>query len=153
MRKLAIRIALLTALALSTLPAGDPARVYVYARRDTHARSWLPISCNDVVASELKQGAFFAITLEPGQWTLSPEKGVPLSIDVRAGEDAFVRLDWNFSVNRPPIPVFAHVREVDARHEMRFLSYVPAKKIHSDRVSKSDPSPQRPPQLHTRDPK
>src|ERR1700742_3790673 len=88
----------------ATLQADDQARIYVYARRDTAARSWMSISCGNAVVAEIKQGTFFAITLAPGQYTLVSENGIPLPIEARAGEELFLRLDWNYGVGRPPIP-------------------------------------------------
>jgi len=105
-----MRIAAISAFALATalsMPAQIPARIYVYAQRDTAARSWLPISCNNVVVAELKRGTFFAINVEPGPYSLFVEKGVPLSVDARSGEDSFVRLDWSYGIDRPPIPVLS----------------------------------------------
>ena len=143
-------VAVALAIALS-LSADDPARIYVYARRDTPARSWLPISCGGVVVAELKQGTFFAIDLASGRHALFLEKGVPLSIDVHPGEEFFVRLDWNYRIDRPPIPVLVKVVQAEARTEMKYLSYVSTKRVHSSLVLKTDPSPPVRPQLRTRD--
>src|SRR5258708_1052166 len=95
-----IHIAVAAVLTLATaFPAGDRARIYVYARRDTAARSWLPISCGNAVVAELKQGAFFAINVAPGRYTLSIENGIPVSLDARPDEESFIRLDWNYALD------------------------------------------------------
>src|SRR5258708_30771389 len=78
----AVRISVAVALGVTstfTLEAEDQARIYVYARRDTAARSWMSISCGNAVVAEIKQGTFFAIMLAPGQYTFLSERGVPLS--------------------------------------------------------------------------
>ncbi|MDQ6676942.1 MAG: hypothetical protein M3Z09_06575 [Acidobacteriota bacterium] len=84
------------------LLAGDSAKVYVYARRGSAARSWLSITCDDVLVAELKQGAFFAINVAPGSYTFSVEKGVPLSVDAQLREDSFIRLGWSYGISRSP---------------------------------------------------
>jgi hypothetical protein len=76
---------------------------------------------------------------------LSTEAGVPAFVDVRSGEDFFVRLDWNSEVGRPAIPVLQTVPPDLARKEMRFLSYINANKVLASPVSKTDP--REPPQL------
>lgn len=134
------------------VPAGGgSARVYVYAQRDTAARSWIAISCSGIVVAELRKGRFFAINLAAGRYTLSLEKGVPLSLDLRSGEESFVRLDWNYGIGRPPIPVLSKVRRTDARREMKYLSYIGVKKAHSSLVSRTDPIQPVVPRLRTRD--
>src|SRR5258707_9980710 len=101
-----VRFTVAVALAVTstfTLEAEDQARIYVYARRDTAARSWMSISCGNAVVAEIKQGTFFAITLATGQYTFVSENGIPLPIEARAGEELFLRLDWNYAIGRPPI--------------------------------------------------
>ena len=137
----------------ATLQADDQARIYVYARRDTAARSWLSISCGNAVVAEIKQGTFFAITLAPGQYTFLSERGVPLSVDPHSGEELFLRLDWNYGVGRPPIPVLSKVRQEEARKEMKYLSYINPKRVHSSLVPKTDPSPPVQPELRRREPR
>ena len=82
--------------------ADDSGRIYVYAQRETAARSWLPITCGGVVVAQLKRGMLFAINVPPGRHTLSVEAGLPAFVDVHSGEDVFVRLDWNYEVGRAP---------------------------------------------------
>lgn len=150
--KYAIRIGLAAALAV-TLQADDQARIYVYARRGTAARAWMPISCGNAVAAEIKEGAFFAITLPPGQYTFLGGNGAPLPIDAHSGEELFLRLDWNYGLDRAPIPVLSKVRQDEARKEMKFLSYIGPKRVHSNLVSKTDPSPPVKLELRRRDPR
>jgi hypothetical protein len=123
----------------------DHGRIYVYAQRLTAASSWQRVSCGDAVVAELKQGTFFAINVPPGRYTLSPEKGVPASVDVRSGEESFVRLDWHYDVGRHALPELHTVRPEQAGREMKFLSYINPKKALSSSVSKTDP--REPPQL------
>ncbi|HLK65965.1 MAG TPA: hypothetical protein VKU19_21165 [Bryobacteraceae bacterium] len=110
----------------------------------------MAISCGGSVVAELKQGTYFAINLAPGKYAFSVEGGIPLFVDVSAGEESFVRLDWNYDVGRPPIPVLAKVRESDAHADIKFLSYAGAKRIHSSMVPKSDPGAGNPAQLRRR---
>jgi hypothetical protein len=149
--KRAIRICIVAVLA-GALHADDQARIYVYARRNTAARSWMSITCGSAVVAEIKRGTFFAITLQPGQYTFLSESGVPLPVDPHSGEELFLRLDWNYGVGRPPIPVLSKVRESEARKEMRYLSYINSKRVHSSLVSKTDPSPAVQPELRRREP-
>jgi hypothetical protein len=132
------------------LMADDLAKVYVYARRDTAARTWLSISCDNLVVAELKQGAFFAIEIAPGRHAFLLENGIPLVLDAQTGQDSFVRLDWSYGIDRPPIPVLTKVLQPEARVEMKYLSYVNAKRVHSSLVPRTDPSPLYQPQLRTR---
>jgi hypothetical protein len=140
---------LFLASALSLVPE-DATRIYVYAQRDTAARSWIAISCGSAVVAELKQGTFFAINVAPGAYTLLVDKGVPLSIEAPPGEESFVRLDWNYGIDRPPIPTLVKVPQSEARKEMKFLSYIGIKRVHSSLVPKTDPSSPVQPQLRRR---
>lgn len=139
---MASRLMTLACLLLAILPlceAEDPAHVYVYARRETEARSWIAVSCSGAGTAEVKQGFFFALNLVPGRYSLNVENGVPLTIDVAPGEETFVRLDWHYEVGRRPIAALSKVRPDEARREMRYLAYVPAKRLHSSLAGKSDP--------------
>jgi hypothetical protein len=129
----------------------DAARIYVYAQRPTAARSWLSFSCNGSRVAQLKQGTFFAMRLDPGRYTFTIVGGVPLSIDVAPKDEAFVRLDWNHSVGRPPIPVLRTVHSAQAHSEMKYLSYVDKKRVFSESVAKADPREPAEPRLKTRD--
>ncbi len=120
--------------------AADPPLIYVYAQRYTATRSWVPISCDGSVVAELSQGRFFAVSPAPGRYTLSPAKGVPRSVEVSAGKEVFLRLDWNYGLDRAPIAVLSVVNPADARREMKFLSYIPARRLHSSLAPHSDPS-------------
>src|SRR5262249_7397914 len=102
--------------------------------------------------ADLKQGKYFAMSLHPGRYTFHASNGVPLNIDVHAGQDSFIRLDWNHGMDRSPIPVMTMVDATQARSEMRFLSYVDGQKIHSALVFKQDPTDPAKRELRTRDP-
>ena len=139
----AAHIALITAVALMTSAsarAEDSARIYVYAQRETPARSWLPISCDGTVVAKLKRGRFFAITVTPGRHTLSDEKGVPVVVKARSGKDSFVRLEWlNGDVGGPSLPVLQVVSPGQAHDDMLSLAYVDASKVLAKSVPKADP--------------
>ncbi len=99
--------------------------VYLYAQRDTPASTWIPVYVDGAPAADLRRGAFFA---------------------------AHLRLDWNHHLNRPPIPTLSRVPRARAEQEMMFLSYIPANKIHSTAVPKSDPRPPANPAFQNRPP-
>jgi hypothetical protein len=139
-------------LCIPLVAADELSRVFVYAQRETPARTWTPVGCDGENIAEIKRGFFFSVNLPPGRHLLSLKDGVPVSIDVRPGVETFVRVDWNYDVRRSPIPVLSSVAEERATKEMRFLSYVETKRIHSLAVSKADPRPSVIPQLKTRQP-
>jgi hypothetical protein len=128
-------------------------RAYVYAQRDVPGASAVRISCDGETLAEVKKGYFFAVNLRPGRHSLSLANGVPGSIDVQPGVDAFVSVNWTFDMRRSPIPVLALVSPERAQQEMRFLSYVKPNKIRSQAVAKVDPRPPLTPELKTRQPK
>jgi len=130
--------------------AEEPTRIFVYAQRDTAARSWLPVSCGETVVAELKQGMFFAINLSPGRYTVGVKGGIPLPVDANPAEESFVRLDWHYQVGQSPIPVLSKVRPEQARKEMLYLSYIDTRRVHSTTVSHSDPRERRRPELKSR---
>ena len=151
-----IRWARIAALAAILLPAAqqtlavDQARIFVYARRHTAARSWLAGSCDGAVVAMVRQGAYFAVNVSPGRHELGVQNGVPVFVEVRTGEEHFVRLDWNYEVGRPPIPILSKVSRAQADLEMRFLSYVEARRVRSNSVPKADPRQLPSSQLKTR---
>ena len=130
--------------------AEELGRIYVYAQRETPARAWMTVFCNGSAAAEIRRGTFFAIDDSPGRHTLITDAGVPLTVEVVAQHDVFIRLDWHHQVGRPPIPAFLKVGGAQAESEMRFLSYVDKKRIRSDSVSGTDPRPPIQPRLRTR---
>jgi hypothetical protein len=143
-------LALVTVVLAAALAAEDPTRIYVYARRDTAARSWISISCDNSVVAEVRQGTFFAVNVAPGKHALLTEGGVPSFVDLAAGKEIFVRLDWDYGIGRPPIAVFSQVDPADAQREMKYLSYVGVKRLHSSLVPKADPRQEVQPRLRTR---
>lgn len=132
-------IAVVTLMALPAARAEGLARIYVYAQRETPARSWLPISCDSTIVAKLKRGSFFAVNVAPGRHVLSDEKGIPVFVDARSGEESFVRLDWHMDVDRPAIPMLRVVPPTYARKEMMYLRYIDAGKVLSRSVPKADP--------------
>jgi hypothetical protein len=124
----------------------DFARIFVYAQRETAARSWRPISCDGAPVAKIKRGTFFAVSVAPGRHVLSDEKGIPGFVNVRAGDESFVRLDWQIEIGEPATLVLSNVRPDLARKEMRFLSYIEAKEVLSRSVSNVDPRAS--PELH-----
>ena len=134
-----VSIALVSLASVGSVLAQDLARIYVYAQRQTAARSWLPISCDSAVIAKLKRGTFFAINIAAGRHIINEENGIPVFVDARPGEESFIRLDWNFKSGRAPIPEFHLVRSTEARKELNYLTYIDANKVLSKLVSKSDP--------------
>ena len=132
-------IASVTLTAAISAAAEDRGRIYVYAQRQTAARSWLPISCDGAIVAELKQGMLFAIDVPAGRHTLGTQTGVPGFVEVHGGEEAFVRLDWDYEVGRAPIAALGAVRPDQGRKEIIFLSYIKANKVRSSSVPRTDP--------------
>jgi len=146
-----MRIALVVFGILSALPpvrAEDLARIYVYAQFDSAASSWLAVSCDNAVVAKVKRGRFFAVDVAPGRHVLSIWKAVPVVVEVRAGQEDFVRLDWHYEVFEPSIPVLHAVQPDQAHTEMLNLAYIDGNKAVSKSVPKADP--RRPPQLKLR---
>ena len=144
-----MRVAALILIALIAT-ASDSARIYVFSRRDTPAKSWMSVSCGNAAVADIKQGFFFALNVEPGSYTLSVKNGVPRNVQIHPGEDIFLRLDWDHGIDRDPIPLFSPVAATQAQVEMQYLTYVSAKQMHSAIVSKTDPRPPLTPHLRTR---
>lgn len=136
-------------LALTAYGAGwsqDLARIYVYAQRETPARSWLPILCDGTPVAKIKRGTFFALNVPVGRHVISSTTGVSSFVDVRAGHEYFVRLNWQLEHGEPPILVFDSIPATVARNEMRFVVYVDSKEVMAGSVPKTDPRPA--PELH-----
>jgi len=135
------------ALAATLIPslaavAESPARIYVYVvPMETHARSWFPITCDGTVVARVKRGRFFAINVAPGRHLLSDEKGVPVSVDARSGEDLYVTLGWRVEVGGPAISVLQVVVPAVGSRDIIDLTYVDADKVLSQSVPKTDPRP------------
>jgi len=124
----------------ASLVAADASRVYVYAQSGTHARSWLPIFCGGAAVAEIQQGTFFAADLPPGKYTVNTKFGIPAFVDLRAGGEAFVRLDWNIqSPGATAIATLHNVPAETARKEMANLVYIDRRRILSSSVSRTDP--------------
>lgn len=127
-----------------------PARIFVYAQRQTPMRSALDVTCNGSAVARMRKGSFFALTLPKGRHTIGIESGVPVTVEVRTGDETFVRINWNQHVNRSPIPVLSVVPAERARQEMKFLSYLAAKNIRSESVERRDPRTPEEPTLKRR---
>lgn len=134
----------------SVASAEDSIRVFVYSQRETPARSWMPIVCDGMRVADVKRGFFFVVNVSPGRHSLSVTDGVPVSVEASSGKEVFVRVDWNHELGRSPIPVLSRVEMERAKKEMRFLSYVDDKRIHSDAVPLRDPRPAENPSLKVR---
>ncbi len=142
--------AVLAFMPLLSARAGDLARIYVYVQSETPARSWFSVSCDGAVAAKITRGRFFAIDVAPGRHMLSDEKGIPVSVDARSGQESFVRLEWrNGELGGPALPVWEVVPAAVARRDMVYLRYIDANKAASRSVPKADP--RAPPRLIRRD--
>jgi len=140
--KQAVHLAIIAVVTLMPVPSARTeglARIYVYVRLETPARSWFPIRCDSAVVAELKRGRFFAVNVVPGRHMLSDGKGVAVVVDARSGEEAFVSLDWRSEKGGPAISVLQVVPPPQARSEMRYLVYIDADKVLSRSVPKKDP--------------
>jgi len=148
------RVASLALLALQCVQFAWPqntARIFVYAQQETAARSWRPILCDGAVVAKIKRGTYFLLNTAPGRHVLSREKGVPVFVDVRAGSESFIRLDWQMEIGEPTTPVLSSVPPDVALKEMRFLLYIDAKQVLSTSVSMADPRTPPEPRLKARD--
>ncbi len=145
-------VAVVTLFVLIPLPSarvGDSARIYVYAKFGTAARSWLPISCDGPVVAKLKHGKFFAVDVALGQHVLGiASGGVPVVVDVRPGEESFVRLGGHRDRGAPAIPVLSVVEPAHLQREINRLRYIDADKTISKSVPRADPRD--PPRLKRR---
>jgi len=150
-RMAAVVLAAMTLAWPTPLPAAEISQIYIYALRDTPARSWIAIACDNTTVAELKEGTYFIINEPGGQYMLFAEKSVPFSIDTRSGGPSFVRLDWNYGVGRPPIPVLVKVSQRQASKEIKHLAYISSKRVHSSVVPKTDANSPVQPQLLRRD--
>ena len=146
-----MRILLIVLFILTPLPfaaAQDTARIYVYETLTSGMRSWLAITCDGEPAAELRCGMFFAMSTTPGAHMVGVNGGVSVAVELKAGEEAFVRLGRNYRVGVPPIPELS-VSINPTHNRMTNLRYVKEGRIHSDAVFRSDPRP--PPRLMTRE--
>ena len=124
-------------------------QVYVYVQHETPARSWFPVWFDGVLVAKIKRGRFFVIDASPGRHMVSEEKGVPVFIDVRAGKEVFVRLEWrNGELPGPALPVWDIVSQATAHNDMLLLAYIDADKAISKSVPKADS--RKPPPLRRR---
>ncbi len=58
---------------------------------------------------------------------LSGEKGLPVFVDARSGDESFVRLEWrNGELAGPALPVWEVVPRATAREDMIYLPYIDA---------------------------
>ncbi|HZQ54163.1 MAG TPA: hypothetical protein VFB14_18315 [Bryobacteraceae bacterium] len=129
-----MRIAAFAFLALMSVQFGRPqdlGRIYVYAERETAARSWRPISCDGAVVAKIKRGTFFAVNVKPGRHVLSYGNGVPAFVDVATGQETFLRLDYQVEIGEPATQVLSKINPDLARKEMRFVIYIDAKAARS----------------------
>jgi hypothetical protein len=124
---------------LSFAVLSHAAEVYVYEQRTAAVTSWVEVTCDGRPSASIKAGYVFALQLDAGRHTLTLKDGVPVTIQVAASEPTFVRLDWNMSVTRAPIPVLSPVTPAQARRDLEFLTYIPKDKIFSPQVLREDP--------------
>ena len=101
------------------------------------------------MVAKIKRGRFFAVSVAPGRHVLSDEKGVPVGVVVRSGEETFVRWDsLAIEVGKPPMSFLEVLSRSAARRDMIELTYIDADKVLSRSVPKTDPRP--PPSLMRR---
>lgn len=137
------------------LLAQNAAKVYVYSPWESPQHSKLTISYDGVSVAEVQPGRFLVINAQPGRHVLIAGDGVPTVVEVKAGEESFVRLGRHIEISQSgqsDIPVVETQSPDQARHEIANLVYVSAAKIFSDSVSKQDPSVQQLPKLKNHNP-
>lgn len=136
------RLALLAVLVLVPLrfaSSQSRARIYVYAQREAPARSWRMMRCDGMPVAKIKRGRFFAINVAAGRHVLSSADGIPAFVDIRDGDESFVRLSWQQEIGEAPTLVLDKVPAVVAHNEMRFVIYIDPKEALSGSVPKTDP--------------
>ncbi len=116
-------------------------RVYIYSSHESGMRSKLAISLDGTILAKLKRGTFFAVNTTEGRRIISTSKGVPLFVDLKAGQQAFVRLGMRAEVGELSTVVFDSMPPRVASQEMRFVLYIEAKDVLSASVPKTDPRP------------
>ena len=110
----------------------------------------MDIACDDEIVAKVKAGRFFVINLPPGRHAVSQREGIPVFIEVRSGEQSFVRLGREVD-GQTVIPVLTKMGSAEAGKEMVHLAYIDAARVLSNSVSKQDPRDLlQPPQLKTR---
>jgi len=125
-------------------------RIYVYANWESPERRWVDIACDDEIVAKVKAGRFFVINLPPGRHAVSEREGIPVFIEVRSGEQSFVRLDREVD-GQTVIPVLTKMGSTEAGREMVHLAYIDTAKVLSNAVPKQVPRDLvRPPKLKTR---
>jgi hypothetical protein len=129
---------------------GSLGRIYVYANWESPERRWVDIACDDEVVAKVKTGRFVVINLPPGSHAVSERDGIPVLIEVRSGEQSFVRLDQEVD-GQTVIPVLTKMGSTEAGREMVHLTYIDTAKVLSNSVPKQDPRDHmHPPKLKTR---
>ena len=71
---------------------------------------------------------------------VSIDNGVPVAVMIEAGRDAYVRLGWHYQVGQSPVAMLQTVSSDTALRELRFLSYVDAKRIRASLVLRTAPT-------------
>ena len=135
------------------LASEDTARIYIYSPWDSGQSSWIPMSYDGAQIAKLKAGKFFAVHALPGQHRLVAGQGVPISIEVHAGEDQFVRLGQAITLTQSGesiIPVLTVASPDEARHVVAQLVYITPSKIYSTVVDEQDPTVDWSPSLQPR---
>jgi hypothetical protein len=127
------------------------ARLFVYAQRETAVRAWQPIWCDGSLVAKIRRGTFFAINVDPGRHVFTLEKSVPAIVDVKAGDESFLRLDSKVELGQPTVLLFYNAPAKVAAIEMRFVVYIDAKQVRSGSVSRIDPRAAPEPRLKARD--
>ena len=132
-------LALLSLLLFSGTVA-ESGHLYVYAQRDTPSKSWTSVTLDDERMAEIKSGVYFTAEVSAGQHMVSIDNGVPVAVMMEAGHDTYVRLGWHYQVGESPVAMLQVIDSDTALRELRFLSYVDAKRIHSSTVLRSAPT-------------
>src|SRR5262249_3174102 len=140
------RLVFVALLSTTITQSENASRIFVYAQQETATHRWQPVMCDGALVARIKNGTFFAIDVAPGRHVLYLKDGVPAFIDLKPGDEAFVRIASQMNLGQPTVPVLDKVNPKLASKEMQFLSYIDARQVLSTLVSKVDP--RRPPEMH-----
>jgi len=134
-----MRLAVLLAATVLAAHAAETGRVFVYSTSPMQDHPWMTVSCDGENVAAVKRGTYFVISVPAGQHTIASKDAIPTSVDVRSGEDVFVRVGWREREGSRPISIFMKAAPEQAAREMKLLGYIEPKKIVSPSVLKADP--------------
>jgi hypothetical protein len=146
----AARLALVALITIQSIRGWESNHIYVYADPHAAVSSWQPVSCDGGVVAKIKKGTFFALTMASGRHTCAIADGTPTFVVVDPHRDIFLRVEEYVVVGEPRVLLLSRVAPDLARKEMRWLPYIPVKKVLASNVSVADPRTPEEPKFENR---